>query len=84
MASMRVRVATVAVAISVTTAITTVAAATIAAIATSVAVATAVATVARRTALEFLVLLRDVRNQVFAELLGLLDHVGIRTTKNGC
>lgn len=80
MASVRVRVATVAVAISVTTAITTVAAATIAAIATSVAIATAVATVARRAALEFLVLLRDVRNQVFAKLLGLLDHVGIRTS----
>lgn len=39
----------------------------------------AVTSIARGAALEFFILLLDVGNQILAELLGLFDHVGIRS-----
>lgn len=39
----------------------------------------AVTSIARGAALEFFILLLDVGDQIFAELLGLFDHVGIRS-----
>lgn len=45
-----------------------------------VAITAAIIVIARRPGLEFLVLLLDIGNQVFAEFLGFGDHVGIRSS----
>lgn len=46
-----------------------------------VAITATVIVIARRPGLEFLVLLLDIGNQVFAELLGFGDHIGIRSSR---
>jgi hypothetical protein len=46
-----------------------------------VAITATIIVIARRPSFEFLVLLRDVGNQVFAEFLGLGDHIGVRSSE---
>lgn len=68
-------------AISIPSTITVAAVVPISAIASAkVAVSAAIAAVAGawRTGLEILILLRDVDHEILAQLLGLLDHVGVR------
>lgn len=47
-----------------------------------ITIAIAISSVARRAALEFFILFLDVGDQVFAQFLGLVDHVGIRAPDN--
>lgn len=45
-----------------------------------VAITATIIVIARRSSFEFLVLLLDIGNQVFAELLGFGDHTGVRSS----